>query len=101
VQGEDTVDDVDHGDILRGVPRITAFLRWLFAEPDLSEGKVYAWLAKGQLPHTDLGAVKIASKQLLRARFRETAPLTRPVPDRIDRHVQSVPRGRPRLRKAG
>jgi hypothetical protein len=57
----------DHlkGDVLRGGARITAFLRELLGEPELSKKQVYYWIASKRIPAGKDGADVVASKQML------------------------------------
>jgi hypothetical protein len=66
VPADETNDDVRRGDIMRGVSRITAFLRELLDEPGLPESRVYDWIAKKHIPAGSIGAVKTCSKSALR-----------------------------------
>jgi hypothetical protein len=66
-------DDIDRGDIMRGVPRITAFLRDLLDEPDLPESRVYFWISKKHIPAGQIGVLKTASKMALREALRGTS----------------------------
>jgi hypothetical protein len=70
---DETKDDVPGGDIMRGVPRITAFLRVLLDEPKLHESQVYHWISKGHIPAGSIGSVKVASKTVLRKALRGDA----------------------------
>jgi hypothetical protein len=70
VEVDETNDVADRGDIMRGVPRITAFLRELLDEPNLPESKVYHWIANRHIPTGSIGALKTASKIVLRKALR-------------------------------
>jgi len=70
VQDDKTKDDVYQRDIMRGVPRITVFLRELLDEPELPQSRVYDWISKKHIPAGNIGIVKTASKTALRKALR-------------------------------
>jgi hypothetical protein len=65
------VPDDLNGDVLRGGARITQFLQALLGEPELSQKKVYYWIATGRIPAGKLGTDVIASKTALRKRYAQ------------------------------
>jgi hypothetical protein len=70
------VGDPAQGDLMAGVPRITAFLRVLFDDPSLPEGRIYHWISKGYIPAGNMGHLIIASKTQIREHLAKPTNLS-------------------------
>jgi hypothetical protein len=87
------------GDVLRGISRITPFLRALLDEPELTEKKVNDWTYRGKIPAWKVGADVISTKEALRKRFGGESAWTRPSLDQpIEEAAAPRRHGRPRGR---
>ena len=68
--GGSALQDPNRGDIMRGVPKITAYLRVLLDDPNHPTTRTYHWLSAGLLPGSKIGTGWVASKAVIRAHFQ-------------------------------
>jgi hypothetical protein len=55
-------EDIKPGDVLRGCPRITSFIRILLDDENITEGQCYHWLEEQYIPNTKFGGQIVTTK---------------------------------------